>query len=69
MVDGEVMVKVTEEAVPEAGTLPEPDQPVQIYWVPEGPGAGEVTDSFMPVPESNQPLVGIGESYGEDTVK
>ena len=69
MVEGEVMVKATVAAEPDAGTLPVPDQPVQTYWVPEEPDVGEVTDSFMPVPELNQPLAGLGESYGEDTVK
>jgi hypothetical protein len=36
--------------------------------VPEGPETGEVTDAVMVVPESNQPVIGVGESYGEVTV-
>jgi hypothetical protein len=63
------MVKGTDEEMPDAGTLPVPVQPVQTYWVPEGPGVGDVTDSVMLEPESNQPLAGVGESYGEVTVK
>jgi hypothetical protein len=69
MVEGALIVKTTDEAVPEDGTLPVPDQPVHTYWVPVGPAVGEVTDSFMLVPELNQPLAGEGESSGEDTVK
>lgn len=45
--------------------LPVPIQPVQTYWVPVGPGVGEVTDSNIWVPESNQPFDGKGESYEE----
>jgi hypothetical protein len=69
MVEGALIVKTTDEPLPEAGTLPEPDQPVHTYWVPVGPAVGDVTDSVMLVPESNQPLAGEGESYGEDTFK
>jgi hypothetical protein len=46
---------------PEAGTLPEPVQPVQTYWIPEPPETEEVTDAVILVPESNQPLDGEGE--------
>ena len=69
MVDGAPMVKVTDERVPETGTLPVPLQPVQTYCVSEGPGVGDVTDSLMLEPASNQPLVGVGESYGLETVR
>jgi hypothetical protein len=69
MLEGAVIVKTTDEAVPEGGTLPVPDQPVHTYWVPVGPAVGEVTDSFMLVPELNQPLDGEGEPYAEETVK
>ena len=69
MVDGALIVKVTDETVPDAGTLPVPVQPVQTYWMPEPPETGEVTDSVMPMPELNQPLNGVGESCGEATVK
>jgi hypothetical protein len=61
MLEGAVIVKVVDEAVPEAGTLPVPDQPVQTYCMPEPPETGEVTDSVMLVPEVNQPLTGDGE--------
>jgi hypothetical protein len=61
MLEGAVMVKVMDEAVPDVGTLPVPDQPVQTYWTPEPPETGEVTDSVMLVPELNQPLDGVGE--------
>ena len=61
MLEGAVMVKATDDAVPEDGTLPVPDQPVHTYWVPEEPGVGDVTDSVMLVPELNQPLDGDGE--------
>ena len=63
------MVKVTDEELPEAGTLPLPNQPVQTYRVPGPPETGEATDSVMLEPESNHPLTGEGESAGEDTVK
>jgi hypothetical protein len=69
MLEGALIVKTTDEAVPEAGTLPVPDQPVQTYWTPDAPATGDVTDSFMLVPELNQPLSGDGEPYGEDTVR
>ena len=54
-------MKLTDEAVPDAGTFPEPDQPVHTYCVPEPPDTGELTDSVMLVPELNQPLAGLGE--------
>jgi hypothetical protein len=69
MLDVSVIVKVTDVPVPEAGTVPVPIQPVQMYWVPVGPGVGEVTDSVISVPESNQPLDGFGESCADVTVK
>jgi hypothetical protein len=69
MLDGAIIVNVTDEALPETGTLPVPVQPLQTHWIPELPGTGDVTDSVMLDPESNQPLNGVGESYGEVTVK
>jgi hypothetical protein len=62
MLEGAAIEKLTREEPPEAGTLPVPVQPVQTYCVPEGPDAGEVTEAVMLVPESNQPLIGVGES-------
>ena len=69
MLDGALIVNATDEAPPEEGTLPVPLQPVQTYWVPVGPGVGDVTDSFMPDPELNQPLEGEGEPSSEVTVR
>jgi hypothetical protein len=69
MLEGPPIVKVTDDAEPEAGTLPVPLHPVQTYRIPEPPEAGEATESVMLEPESNQPLEGEGESYGEVTVK
>jgi hypothetical protein len=69
MLDGAVMAKVTDLSVPEAGTLPVPVQPLQAYCVPVGPDVVEDTASNICVPESNQPLEGRGESYGEETEK
>jgi hypothetical protein len=69
MLEGAFIVKVTEEELPEVGTLPAPVQPVQTYCVPAGPANGEVTEAVMFTPESNHPLVGVGESRAEDTVR
>jgi hypothetical protein len=55
------MVKMMLVEVPDAGTLPVPVQPVQTYCLPGGPFIGEVTDSFIEVPESYQLLEGEGE--------
>jgi hypothetical protein len=62
IVEGALMVNVTADAVPEAGALPVPDQPVQTYWVPEPPETGDATDPVMLDPLSNQPFEGEGES-------
>ena len=62
MVEGELTVKVTDVEVPFAGTLPDPDHPVQRYCVPVPPLTGEVTDAAIDEPASNQPLAGLGES-------
>ncbi len=61
MLDAVVMVKTTKSPEPENGTFPVPVQPVQTYCVPAPPKTGEVTDSVMLEPESNQPLFGVGE--------
>jgi hypothetical protein len=63
------MVKRMKEAVPDAGTLPEPDQPIQTYRVPLGPDVGETTSSVMLDPESNQPLDGEGEPIVEEAAR
>ena len=64
MVEGAVIVKVTVAAVPDAGTLPDPDQPVQRYLVPPDSSAGLVTEAVTDVPELYQvsPTAGLGES-------
>ena len=69
IVDAADMVNVADVVLPDAGTLPVPVQPVHTYCIPEPPDTGDVTDSVMLEPESNQPLVGVGESYGDDTVR
>ena len=69
MDEGLVIVKPTEVPVPVDGTFPEPVHPVQTYCTPLEPADGEVTNSVMIEPEANQPLAGVGVSYGEDTVK
>jgi hypothetical protein len=56
-----VIINVTDDVVPEAGTLPVPVQPVQTYWMPEPPDTGDLMDSVMFVPELNKPLDGVGE--------
>ncbi len=63
-VEGPVIVKVTTDVPPLAGTLPVPAQPVQIT-----PSAGDATFALMLVLLSNQPLAGSGESWVELTVK
>ena len=62
MLEGRDIVKVTVVPDPELETLPVPVQPVTTYWVPEEPGVGDITDSVMLEPESNQSLIGVGES-------
>jgi hypothetical protein len=62
MLEGALIVNVTLVAEPEAGTLPEPVQPVQTYRVLEPLKTGEETDAVMLELASNQPLEGVGES-------
>jgi len=62
MLDGALMVKVTDEAEPDDGTLPVPVQPVQRYLAPPDWSAGVVTDAVIVVPVSNQLLAGVGKS-------
>lgn len=59
--EGALIVNVAADALPEAGTLPEPDQPVQTYRAPDPPETGDATKSVMLDPLSNQPLEGEGE--------
>ena len=81
MMEGDVIVNVTLDSVPDAGTLLVPVQPVQTYRVPVGPDAGDVTEAVTLAPESNQinppsiqlsdqfsPPFGIGSPKGELTV-
>ncbi len=65
--DGDVIVNAMLEPVPDAGALPLPVQPVHTYCVPAGPDSGDVTCAVMLVPESNQPLIGLGEPRGDVT--
>lgn len=67
ILEGDVIVNVTLDPVPDAGTLPLPVQPVQTCCVPVGPDAGDVTEAVMLAPESNHPLIGFGEPKGEVT--
>ena len=69
MVEFALITNVTDDAAPEAGTLPVPLQPVHTYWTPVPPETGEVTDSVILVPALNKPLDGDGESYAEMTVR
>jgi len=55
--------------MPDAGTLPVPVQPEQTYCVAESADTGDITDADIVLPESNQPLVGVGESCEEITVR
>lgn len=61
IVEGAVIVNVVADAVPEAGTLPVPVQPVQTYCVPVPPETVDATDPVMLDPLSYQPLEGDGE--------
>ena len=63
-VEGAVIANAVADDVPEAGTLPVPDQPEQAY-----PEAGDETNAVILVLLSYQALVGEGESYVEVTVK
>ena len=54
-------MNVTAVAVPEAGTLPVPDQPVVAYWVPVPAAIGDAMNSVMLDPLLNQLLAGVGE--------
>ena len=61
MAEGAVILNVAPDALPVAGTLPVPFQPVQTYCVPEPADTGEATKSVMLVPLSNHPVDGDGE--------
>jgi hypothetical protein len=69
MLEGSVIVKFTDVSEPEVGTLPVPLHPVATYCIPVPPETGEVTDSVIEVPESNQPDGGDGVSYKDETVR
>lgn len=62
MFEAAVIVNVTADAAPEAGTLPAPVQPVHTYCIPAPPEIGDATAPVMLDPLSNQPLTGEGES-------
>jgi hypothetical protein len=61
MLEAALIVNVVVVPEPEPGTLPEPLQPVQTYWVPLLPETGEETEAVMLEPALNQPLAGEGE--------
>lgn len=61
MLEGWFIVNCVLVAVPDAGTLPVPVQPVQLYWVTIVPFTGESTEAVRDVPASNHPLIGVGE--------
>jgi hypothetical protein len=61
MLEGWSIVKDILVAVPDAGTLPVPAQPVQTCSVTIDAVAGELTEAGMDAPASNQLLIGVGE--------
>ena len=70
MMEVDVIVNVTLDPVPDAGTLPLPVQPVQTYCVPVGSDTGDAIEAVTLAPESNQlnhPL-GVGSPWAELTV-
>ena len=69
MLDAWVIVNVAGGPPPNGGTLPVPVQPVQAYRVSVGPVHGVVTEATMFAPLSNHPLVGVGDPYGDETVR
>jgi hypothetical protein len=69
MVEGAFIVNDVDDVLPELDTLPVPVQPVQTYWIPDGPEAGDVTDEDTNEPPSNHPVSGVGEPYGDVTVR
>jgi len=68
MDEGALMLKLTEFVVPDAGTLPVPVQPVQMYRVVPTVTT-ESTEAVIDDPESNQPPLGVGVPCAEFTVK
>ncbi len=62
--EGAVIANVTADVPPDAGTLPVPIQPVQVY-----PEEGDETNALKLVLLSYQLLVGEGLSYAELTAK
>ncbi len=69
MVDGCVNVNLTLFVLPDSGTLPVPDQPEQSYCETIVPGMGVFTVALTEVPASSQPVAGVGEPYGDCTVR
>jgi len=60
-VEGWVIVNCVVFVVPDVGTLPVPVQPVQTSCVTIDPTTGDIMETCMDVPASNQPVVGDGE--------
>jgi hypothetical protein len=69
MLEAWLSVKIVLEFDPECGMLPVPIHPVHTCLIPAVLEEGDVTDSVISVPASNHPLVGVGPSYCESTVK
>jgi len=69
IVDVEFIVNARLEIVPLTGTLPLPVQPVVMYRTPVPALTGELTCAAMVDPELNQPLLGVGVSCEEVTVR
>jgi hypothetical protein len=62
------MVKATEKVEPEAGALPVPDQPVQMYRVRAGPADGDPDSvAFICAPSLYHSLFGTGAPCREVT--
>jgi hypothetical protein len=66
--EGAVIVKDPVDAPdPLEGADPVPVHPVETYWTPAPPEAGEVTDDDTEVPELYHPAP-VAESYADATV-
>ena len=69
MLDGLSMTKITAADVPEAGTLPVPNQPVHTCCTPVATDKGEATDVSTDAPASNHSSMGMDGLWGEIIVK
>jgi hypothetical protein len=69
MFEGSFSMKLTNVAVPEALTEPVPFHPSQKYRVPVDPAIGDAIEASISLPDSNHPLVGVGEPYVDMTAR